>query len=108
MPRVRIRSDAPLFSREDYSYIMQCRDIKPRYKILNDLMGKYKTSTKRIYQIWRGEEANRVLWDQPIPCSYDEDSNHNTKCLDTSSAINNKYANLWNYITHDIKKHHLT
>ena len=43
MPRVRIRSDAPLFSREDYSYIMQCRDIKPRYKILNDLMSKYKT-----------------------------------------------------------------
>ncbi|CAJ0843493.1 13_t:CDS:2, partial [Entrophospora sp. SA101] len=76
MPRVRIRSDAPLFSREDYSYIMQCRDMKPRYKILNDLTGKYKTSTKRIYQIWRGEEANRVLWDQPIPDPYEENDIH--------------------------------
>ena len=77
MLRVRIRSDAPLFTSEDYSYIMQCRDIKPRYKILNELMDKYKTSTKRIYQIWRGEESNRVLWDQPIPHLYDDDSDSN-------------------------------
>ncbi|CAG8810300.1 19534_t:CDS:1, partial [Dentiscutata erythropus] len=40
----------------------------------------------RIYQIWRGEEANRVLWDQPIFCSYDDDSNQNTKYLDISFA----------------------
>ncbi|CAG8707668.1 3853_t:CDS:2, partial [Racocetra fulgida] len=60
---------------------MQCRDIKPRYKILNDLMGKYKTSTKHIYQIWRGEEANRVLWDQPIPHDDDDDSNQNLNIL---------------------------
>src|SRR5213075_1993653 len=84
MVRVRIKSDAPLFSAEDYSYIMQCRDIKPIYKILKELLDKYKTSSKRIYQIWRGEEANRVLWDQPIPHSYDDDddeSNRNTKWL---------------------------
>ena len=74
MVRVRIKSDAPLFSAEDYSYIMQCRDIKPRYKILKELLDKYKTSSKRIYQIWRGEEANRVLWDQPIPHSYNTQS----------------------------------
>ena len=55
MVRVRIKSDAPLFSAEDYSYIMQCRDIKPRYKILKELLDKYKTSSKHIYQIWRGE-----------------------------------------------------
>ncbi|CAG8639939.1 9831_t:CDS:1, partial [Diversispora eburnea] len=80
MPRVRMRSDAPLFSPQDYSYIMQCRDIKSRYKILNELMGKYKTSTKRIYQIWRGEESNRILWDQPIPHLNDnnDDSNHDS------------------------------
>ena len=29
-------------------------------------MGKYNTSMKRIYQIWRGEEANRIAWNQPI------------------------------------------
>ena len=49
MLRPCIRSDAPLFTPEDYSYIMQCRDIKTRYKMLNELMDKYKTSTKRIY-----------------------------------------------------------
>ena len=30
------------------------------------LMNKYNTSMKRIYQIWRGEEANRIAWNQPI------------------------------------------
>jgi len=74
MVRVRIKSDAPLFSAEDYSYIMQCRDVKPRYKILKKLLEKYGTSSKRIYQIWRGEEANRVLWDQPIPHLYNTQS----------------------------------
>jgi len=79
-----MKCDAPQFTPNDYVYIMQCRDIKPRYKILKELLDKYKTSSKRIYQIWRGEEANRVLWDQPIPHSYDDDddeSNRNTKCL---------------------------
>ncbi|CAG8619720.1 6116_t:CDS:1 [Paraglomus occultum] len=86
MVRIRMKCDAPIFTPEDYSYIMQCRDIKPRYKILNELTDKYKTSTKRIYQIWRGVEANRVLWDQPIPYSYDNVSNftsptyQNTEC----------------------------
>ncbi|CAG8644795.1 1214_t:CDS:2, partial [Diversispora eburnea] len=75
--RVCMKCDAPSFTPTDYNYIMQCQDIKPRYKILNDLTDKYKTSTKRIYQIWRGEETNRVLWDQPILRSYD-DSNQNS------------------------------
>jgi hypothetical protein len=29
-------------------------------------MDKYNTSMKRIYQIWRGEEANRIAWNQLI------------------------------------------
>ncbi|KAF0506328.1 hypothetical protein F8M41_019142 [Gigaspora margarita] len=49
---------------------MYCYDIKPRYKILKELLDKYKTSSKYIYQIWKGEEAKRVLWDQPIPFLY--------------------------------------
>jgi len=65
---------------------MQCRDIKPRYKILNDLMSKYKTSTKCIYQIWRGEEANRVLWDQAIPHD-DDDSNQNLNILRNAQSV---------------------
>ena len=87
MVRVCIKSDAPLFSAEDYSYRMQCHDIKPRYKILKELLDKYKTSSKRIYQIWRGEESNRVAWDQPILYSQDNDSNQNTKYLDIAPVI---------------------
>ncbi|CAG8475794.1 575_t:CDS:1 [Diversispora eburnea] len=53
---------------------MEYRDIKPRYKILKELLDKYKTSSKRIYQIWRGEEAKKVTWDQPIPQFFNENN----------------------------------
>src|SRR5215469_16871246 len=66
MLRQRLRCDAPIFSSADYEHIMQCRDERPRSKVLNDLKDKYNTSQKRIYQIWRGEEKSRVAWDQPI------------------------------------------
>jgi hypothetical protein len=66
MVRRRMRSDAPLFSDSDYDFIMQRRNEKLRHKVLKDLTEKYGTSTKRIYQIWRGEEADRVTWDQPL------------------------------------------
>jgi hypothetical protein len=61
-----MRCDAPLFLPADYDYIIQCAEKKPRDKVLRDLTNKYRTSQKRIYQIWRGEEKNRVAWDQPI------------------------------------------
>jgi len=48
---------------------MQCAEKKPRDKVLKDLTDKYRTSQKRIYQIWRGEEKNRVAWNQPIHMS---------------------------------------
>jgi hypothetical protein len=66
MLRQRMRCDAPPFSPADYDFIMQRRDDRPRSKVLNELKEKYSTSQKRIYQIWRGEEKNRVAWDQPI------------------------------------------
>src|ERR1051326_1165780 len=66
MVRRRIRSDASLFTDLDYDFIMQRRDERPRHKVLKDLTEKYGTSSKRIYQIWRGEEVNRVAWDQPL------------------------------------------
>src|SRR5688572_9392633 len=66
MVRQRMRSDAPLFTDLDYDFIMQYRDKRPRHKVLKDLTEKYGTSTKRIYQIWRGEEVNRVAWNQPL------------------------------------------
>ena len=92
MVRRRLRSDAPIFSDEDYQYIMECRDKKPKYKVVYDLMKKYKTSSKRIYQIWRGEEASRVLWDQPIQNSevnyFENESLFNTSLLDPQNCHN--------------------
>ena len=69
MLRQRMRCDAPSFSPADYDHIMQCAEKKPRDKVLKDLTDKYRTSQKRIYQIWRGEEKNRVAWNQPIHMS---------------------------------------
>src|SRR3954468_12232928 len=69
MFRQRMRCDAPPFSPADYNHIMQCAEKKPRDKVLKDLTDKYRTSQKRIYQIWRGEEKNRVAWNQPIHMS---------------------------------------
>ena len=60
MLRQRMRCDAPPFSPADYDHIMQCAEKKPRDKVLKDLTDKYRTSQKHIYQIWRGEEKNRV------------------------------------------------
>src|SRR5260363_203138 len=66
MLRQRIRYDASSLSLADYNFIMQYRNDRPRSKVLNELKEKYSISQKRIYQIWRGEEKNRVAWDQPI------------------------------------------
>jgi len=57
MVREHIRCDAPRFTQEDYIYIVSLRDAKPKYKVVRYLMSEYKTSMKRIYQIWRGEEV---------------------------------------------------
>ncbi len=66
MVRQRINCNAPLFSTADYNFIMQRENERPRKKVLDELMAKYNTSMKRIYQIWRGEEANKIAWNQPI------------------------------------------
>jgi hypothetical protein len=56
MLRQRIRCDAPSLSLADYDFIMQCRNDRPRSKVLNELKEKYSISQKRIYQIWRGKK----------------------------------------------------
>src|SRR6266498_2035900 len=66
MFRQRMNCNAPLFSPIDYDFIIQRRDERLRKIVLDELMDKYNTSMKRIYQIWRGEEANRIAWNQPI------------------------------------------
>jgi hypothetical protein len=91
MVRLRLRSDAPVFSHKDYQYIMERRDEKPKYKVVHDLMKKYKTSSKRIYQIWRGEEASRVLWDQPILNPEDNDPENGSPFNTSSLDLQNRY-----------------
>ncbi|CAB4389047.1 unnamed protein product [Rhizophagus irregularis] len=66
MVRQRMNCNAPPFSPTDYDFIMQHENERLRKKVLDELIGKYNTSMKRIYQIWRGEEANRIAWNQPI------------------------------------------
>src|ERR1700722_7152783 len=66
MVRQRINCNAPLFSTADYDFIMQRENERLRKKVLDELMDKYNTSMKRIYQIWRGKEANRIAWNRPI------------------------------------------
>src|SRR6266542_2053136 len=77
MLRQRMRYDAPPFSPADYDHIMQCAEKKPRNKVLKDLTDKYCISQKHIYQIWRGEEKNRVAWNQLIHMSTASLSNIN-------------------------------
>ena len=50
MVRQRINCNAPLFSQTDYDFIMQRENERPRKKVLEELMHKYNTSMKRIYQ----------------------------------------------------------
>ena len=51
MVRQHMNCNAPLFSPTDYDFIIQRRDERPRKKVLDELMNKYNTSMKRIYQI---------------------------------------------------------
>ncbi|RIA94872.1 hypothetical protein C1645_817462 [Glomus cerebriforme] len=46
MLRQRMRCDVPPFSLANYDFIMQCRDDRPRSKVLNELKEKYSTSQK--------------------------------------------------------------
>lgn len=82
MVRLHIKFGIPLFSLANYDYIMQCCDMELRNKILKDLLKKYRTSSKRIYQIWEGEKANRVAWDQPILQAYNDNINISNSTTD--------------------------
>jgi len=44
MLRQHIRCDAPSLSLADYNFIMQCRNNRPRSKVLNKLKEKYSIS----------------------------------------------------------------
>ncbi|RIA79118.1 hypothetical protein C1645_841472 [Glomus cerebriforme] len=55
-----ISSRARLLSPADYKDIMQYRNMKS--KPLAQLSKKYNISNSHLYQIWRGQEFNRIQW----------------------------------------------
>ncbi|GES80361.1 hypothetical protein GLOIN_2v1848972 [Rhizophagus clarus] len=66
--KTHINSRASYLSPADYKDIMQYRDMKPRP--LDQLSKKYKISNSHLYQIWRGQEFNRIQWnDVVVPLS---------------------------------------
>jgi len=63
-----INSRASYLSPADYKDIMQYRDTKP--KPFAQLSKKYKISNSRLLQIWKGQEFNRIQWnDVVVPLS---------------------------------------
>ncbi|GES85407.1 hypothetical protein GLOIN_2v1836991 [Rhizophagus clarus] len=58
--KTHISSRASYLSPTDYKDIMQYRDMKS--KPLAQLSKKYNISNSRLYQIWRGQEFNRIQW----------------------------------------------
>ncbi|CAG8651856.1 4241_t:CDS:2, partial [Diversispora eburnea] len=62
----RMRSDAVPLSSEDYKFIMQYRDAKPKTKVLKELRKKYPMTYDRFYRIWRGQEVGMVEWYQLV------------------------------------------
>src|SRR5215469_1445891 len=62
--KTHINSRASYLSPADYKDIMQYQDMKP--KPLAQLSKKYKISNSRLYQIWRGQEFNRIQWNDVV------------------------------------------
>ncbi|CAG8717128.1 8473_t:CDS:1 [Acaulospora morrowiae] len=62
----RMRSDAVPLSPEDYKFIMQYRDVKPKTDVLKKPREKYPMTNNRFYKIWRGQEVSMIEWYQPI------------------------------------------
>ena len=58
--KTHISSRTRYLSSADYKDIMQYHDMKS--KPLAQLSKKYNISNSRLYQIWRGQEFNRIQW----------------------------------------------
>jgi len=91
--RQHIRCDAPSLSLANYDFIMQCRNDRPRSKVLNELKEKYSISQKHIYQIWRGEKKNRIAWDQLIYLFNSEENLVNEPILSSSDSKKENLVN---------------
>ena len=53
-------SNAVLLSSEDYKFIMQYWDVKPKTDVLKKLRERYPMTNNQFYKIWRGQEVSMV------------------------------------------------
>ncbi|CAG8772882.1 1353_t:CDS:1, partial [Acaulospora morrowiae] len=53
-------------SSEDYKFIMQYQDEKPKSDVLKKLRERYSMTNNCFYKIWREQEDSIVEWHQPI------------------------------------------
>src|SRR3954453_22690913 len=95
-----INSRARYLSPADYKDIMQYRDMKS--KPLVQLSKKYNISNSRLYQIWRGQEFNRIQWnDLAVASSMNVIDKQNEECQakrDFQNKFNTAFTALENKI----------
>jgi len=92
--KTHISSRASYLSPADYKDIMQYRDMKS--KPLAQLSKKYNISNSRLYQIWRGQEFNRIQWNDVI----DKQNEERQAERDFQNRFNTAFSTLENKI-HD-------
>ncbi|PKK66818.1 hypothetical protein RhiirC2_784329 [Rhizophagus irregularis] len=78
-----ISSRARYLSPADYKDIIQYRDMKS--KPLAQLNKKYNISNSRLYQIWRGQEFNRIQWNDVVVPKYKYTEVEPSKSTDPAS-----------------------
>src|ERR1043165_9181775 len=100
--KTHINSRASYLSPADYKDIMQYRDIK--FKPLAQLSKKYNISNSRLYQIWRGQEFNRIQWNDlavtPSMNIIDKQNEEHQAERDFQNRFNTAFSTLENKI-HD-------
>ncbi|CAG8644955.1 7356_t:CDS:2, partial [Diversispora eburnea] len=89
----RMWSDTVPLSSEDYKFIMQYRDAKPKTDILKKLRERYPMTNNRFYKIWRGQEVCMVEWHQLIPDTMVV-SNQNISISESCSSMESTQSNI--------------
>ena len=100
--KTHISSRARYLSSADYKDIMQYYNMKS--KPLAQLSKKYNISNSRLYQIWRGQEFNRIQWNDlavtPSMNIIDKQNEEHQAERDFQNRFNTAFSTLENKI-HD-------
>src|SRR4051812_26019025 len=102
--KTHISSRARYLSPTDYKDIMQYRDMKS--KPLAQLSKKYNISNSRLYQIWRGQEFNRIQWNDlaVAPCTNVIDKQNEKQVLRQAERnLQNKFDSTFTALENEIR-----